>query len=246
MAYANSKIQQKIQQNLLVKLNRVVSLVSQLAPRPDQEEVARLREELEAVNTDLQYNSESAEDLLVKKLREKYNNFVEPQYNKPGAYKEYERQRRQRLEEIYAARQRIENNQATEEDNTRTDLHLAKLIALNNDPFFQVGETTYLLDIDGSAQPVQYDGEITAALLVNCVERDPVSQTLDLHMSLENCIDKAGRLGMSRGQLDKFLRIFVRETEELKIAYGSIRRLKGQDLFDAIMGLTGLTARYRP
>ena len=242
MAYANSKIQQ----NQQAKLIRVVSLLSELALQPDQDEVARLHEELEAANTDLQYNSESAEDLLVKKLREKYNNFVEPQYNKLGAYKEYERQRRQRFGEIYAAKQRIENNQATEEDKNRTDLHMAIHIAKQTNPFIQVGETTYLRDIDGSRQIVQFDGGIIAALLVNCVERDPASQTLDLHMSLENCIDKAGRLGMSRGKLDDFLRIFVRETEELKIAYGSIKRLKGQELFDAIMGLTGLTARYRP
>ena len=238
MAYAQSKIQQ----NLQVKLNRALGLVSRLAisnVREDNENSAKLAVEVQEANDDLQYNSESAVDLLVKGPREKYNEFVEPQFTKGQAKQEYERQRRQRLTEIYAARQRVEDGTATEEDLARTDLNMADLIINNNEPFMKIGGAYYMVDIDGSVdetRPIQYDGLVTEDLLKGCAERDPGTGNLHLHKSLENCVDRASKMGMSRAQLDDLLKLFVKE--EMKTSFGSIKRLMGQSLFDAILGLS--------
>ena len=240
MAYAQAKIASTIQDKLTGVLENLAKLTVDLA-QPDlkSEERAQVIKEIQEAKEGLNFNTKSAVSILHAEPKRLYDNYRVPECNQVEATEEFEKARRDKFAEMTGYHQRKTEGKLTKEDQTRKDIVPAEFYLYQSDATVRVGLVQYKKSVDGvcdQSRPLLYSGEITASLYEAEIIEDPLTGTVSLHSSLCNFLKKAEKIGLDREMFDRMLLLFVKN--KLPGSYGSVRRLEGKALFEAVLALS--------
>ena len=239
--YSSSQVVGEIQRDNL----KLTALLTKLAiGEISDEEKKKVLEELKNDAAVLETNNESAIDLLLKEPRKMFEDFKPPQMTTLEAVTEHQRQVAKRVAKIDEKERNIAAARAAGREPDENDItypHLGKrnIYLYQTQAVVKRGDIAYFREIDGavdSKAPLEYDGELNGDWLDICVEKNPITQSIEIHTTVVNIIKKASKYGLTRDQLNEAFILFVKE--HIPSSYGHIKRLKGEQLFESILSLT--------
>ena len=178
------------------------------------------------VEADLTYNSASPVETILKIPRGEYATFKSPEVDLRAAYAIVAE------EEKADIQRRLNANPAA--DIKPSDFREVRISTEEGVTFFR--------HFDGSIsdEPMVFQGFMDPVKMVDPhVVKEEVTGECLVHKTLVNLIRHAKHMGCTRAQLDKMFLLFVQRF--MPVHHGPIRDLKGENLFEAILGLASHT-----
>ena len=152
-----------------------------------------------------------------------FEDFKPPQMTTLEAVTEHQRQVAKRVAKIDEKERNIAAARAAGREPDENDItypHLGKrnIYLYQTQAVVKRGDIAYFREIDGavdSKAPLEYDGELNGDWLDICVEKNPITQSIEIHTTVVNIIKKASKYGLTRDQLNEAFILFVKEQHKL-------------------------------
>ena len=188
----------------VIKNNKSIKLT------PDQKNVLALKKD------EVKLSSKSVVEIYRNRLRELWEQYVEPVSRKAEVEAAYNRWVRSQRKSFKAVKDRKTRNEQANEDREKRAEEADEAFADNLfEPVKEEGEICYgmnlkTLTIDYN-QPLQFTGKIELRLIEDCIMISPLTKIVDITKTLKKILIKGTKYGWTRVHIGTLLKFFVKE-----------------------------------
>ena len=182
----------------------------------------------------VKYNNRNLIEIYSKQLMEAWNGYKAPVLDLTDVISEYEQYK---IQQISAANRARADRHDDDDDDANDD---SPLIPQFLDAVVQLNNATYRLDprtgVADVKHPIRFVGKIKLELFDDLIARSPVTNIIDLNKTLKVFLLESSRLGFSREDFAKLLKLFVHR--EFPHHYSSLSYLTTpSQIFETVVGM---------